>query len=196
MATESSFIEARRMPRESVNDQARFDDRTHPAAVHRGQGMSTSQAFQQLLIRRATSDDYETLIELWRRSVTATHGFLTEADIELLLPDVRAGLLSADLELWVSCLKGAGIVGFMGLSGGRLEALFLDPLHLRAGIGRRMVTHAMALKGDLSVDVNEQNPAAVRFYEACGFVLEGRSPLDSAGRPFPILHMESRAGST
>jgi putative acetyltransferase len=41
----------------------------------------------------------------------------------------------------------------------------------------------------LTVDVNEQNPAACRFYEACGFVVEGRSELDSTGRPFPLLHM-------
>ena len=49
--------------------------------------------------------------------------------------------------------------------------------------------HARELKGELTVDVNEQNPAAVRFYEACGFVVEGRSELDSSGRPFPLLHM-------
>jgi len=52
-----------------------------------------------------------------------------------------------------------------------------------------LVRHAQALKGELLVDVNEQNPAACRFYEACGFVVEGRSELDSTGRPFPLLHM-------
>jgi putative acetyltransferase len=37
--------------------------------------------------------------------------------------------------------------------------------------------------------VNEQNPAACRFYQACGFVVIGRSEVDDAGRPYPLLHM-------
>jgi putative acetyltransferase len=39
------------------------------------------------------------------------------------------------------------------------------------------------------VDVNEQNPAAVGFYQHFGFKVVGRSPLDGTGKPFPILHM-------
>ena len=41
----------------------------------------------------------------------------------------------------------------------------------------------------IGVDVNEQNPEAVAFYRRLGFEVEGRSALDSAGRPFPLLHM-------
>ena len=40
-----------------------------------------------------------------------------------------------------------------------------------------------------TLDVNEQNPQAVGFYEHEGFVVAGRSPVDDAGRPFPLLHM-------
>ena len=52
-----------------------------------------------------------------------------------------------------------------------------------------LLGHARRLKGALTVDVNEQNPEAVRFYEACGFAVVGRSEVDSDGRPFPLLHM-------
>jgi putative acetyltransferase len=37
--------------------------------------------------------------------------------------------------------------------------------------------------------VNEQNDAARAFYERLGFQIVGRSDLDDAGRPFPLLHM-------
>jgi putative acetyltransferase len=84
-------------------------------------------------------------------------------------------------------------LGFLGLSGAKVEALFLAPEHHRRGGGRRLLDHAHELKGELTVDVNEQNPAAVRFYEACGFVVEGRSELDDAGRPFPLLHLRQVA---
>src|SRR4051794_18763033 len=87
------------------------------------------------------------------------------------------------------CSDEGSPMGFLGLSGSKIEALFLAPEYQRRGYGRRFVRHARELKGELTVDVNEQNPAAVRFYEACGFVVEGRSELDSSGRPFPLLPM-------
>ena len=31
---------------------------------------------------------------------------------------------------------------------------------------------------------------AKAFYEALGFTIIGRSPVDDAGRPFPVLHMQ------
>jgi putative acetyltransferase len=81
----------------------------------------------------------------------------------------------------------------MGMSGSKMEALFLAPEFHRQGGGRRLVLHAQELHGELTTDVNEQNPAACRFYEACGFIVEGRSALDDAGRPFPLLHMRLAA---
>lgn len=142
-------------------------------------------------LRRARVADYETLIGLWLRSVRATHSFLSEDDIASLLPDVRTALRAEGLELWVA-ESATRIVGFMGLAEHSVEALFLDPDCLRSGVGRLMVAHAIALEGDLTVEVNEQNPAALRFYEACGFIVDNRSERDSAGRPFPILHMRRR----
>lgn len=39
------------------------------------------------------------------------------------------------------------------------------------------------------VDVNEQNPKALRFYERCGFTVYQRDEIDGQGNPFPILRM-------
>jgi putative acetyltransferase len=141
------------------------------------------------MIREARPDDASALVALWLRSVRATHAFLTEEDIQFFLPFVREAFTTGQLELWVLSSNVNTVIGFMGLAGNSLEAMFLDPSHLRSGHGRRLVSHARALKGALTVDVNEQNAAARRFYEACGFVVVGRSELDSTGRPFPLLHM-------
>jgi putative acetyltransferase len=142
-----------------------------------------------MTIRRATPTDRDTLLDVWLRSVRATHTFLTEDDVQSFLPLVRDYLSSDGPEFWVLCSDAGAPVGFMGLSGGKMESLFLAPEHHRRGGGRRLVQHARTLRGELTVDVNEQNPAACRFYEACGFVVEGRSELDDTGRPFPLLHM-------
>jgi putative acetyltransferase len=144
-------------------------------------------------IRRAVPADRDILLDIWLRSVRATHAFLSEDDIQLLLPLVRDCLASGELELWVLCCDSEAPVGFMGLSGSKMEALFLAPEVHRRGGGRRLVRHAQELRGELTVDVNEQNPGACRFYEACGFVVEGRSELDSTGRPFPLLHLRLAA---
>ena len=83
----------------------------------------------------------------------------------------------------------------MGLTGDDIAALFLEPARRGRGGGRRLVEHAQALRGgDQTVDVNEQNATAVGFYEAVGFEVVGRSPLDDAGRPLPLLHMRRTAG--
>jgi putative acetyltransferase len=143
-----------------------------------------------MTIRKAAAEDHDTLVDIWLRSVTATHGFLTEQDIHALLPELRNVAL-AKLELWVLS-SGERAIGFLGLSGSKVEALFLVPESLRLGGGRMLLDHARRLKGALTVDVNEQNAEAVRFYEACGFTVIGRSPVDSSGRPFPLLHMREK----
>jgi putative acetyltransferase len=139
-------------------------------------------------IRPALPTDHDALVDVWLRCVRATHTFLSEQDIQSLLPVVRDVALP-QLEVWVLCSDSGAVMGFMGLSGSKMEALFLAPEFLRRGGGRRLVRHAQELRGELTVDVNEQNPAARQFYEACGFVVEGRSDVDSDGRPFPLLHM-------
>lgn len=139
-------------------------------------------------IRRSTPADRGLLLDIWLRSVRATHTFLLEKDIQELLPIVRDVAL-VELEVWVLWSGSGEAMGFMGMAGSKMEALFLAPEFLRRGGGRRLVEHARRLTDELTVDVNEQNPEARRFYEACGFVVAGRSELDGAGRPFPLLHM-------
>ncbi len=139
-------------------------------------------------IRSALSPEIPALVEIWLRSVRATHSFLTEQDIAALEPLVRERVLPK-LEVWVLCDEADKPVGFMALSGNSLEGLFIDPPHIGAGGGRLLLAHARRLKGPLLVDVNEQNPAALRFYLANGFEVVGRSDTDSGGRPFPLLHL-------
>jgi putative acetyltransferase len=145
-----------------------------------------------MTIRSARSDERETLVDIWLRSVRATHHFLSEDDIGLLLPHVREALRSDELETWTLAGEDGVARGFMILSPGRLEALFLAPEHRGRGAGRAMVEHALA-RGAVAVDVNEQNPDALRFYERCGFVIDGRSEVDGMGMPFPLLHMRHGA---
>jgi putative acetyltransferase len=144
---------------------------------------------QGMQIRRATPNDRDTLFDVWLRSVEATHAFVSDADIQAFKPLVRDYLASNETEFWVLCDADGAVAGFMGMAGPTMESLFLAPEFHRRGGGRRLVKHARSLYGELTVDVNEQNTAAVGFYQACGFVVEGRSELDGSGRPYPLLQM-------
>ena len=145
-------------------------------------------------VRRAQAADLDALVALWERSVRATHDFLTQADIVALRPLVGEALGDDALELWVLTDRADVPIGFMGLAGHDIAALFLEPARRGQGGGRQLVAHAHEIRdGDLTVDVNEQNPAAIGFYEALGFVVVGRSHLDDDGRPFPLLHMRRPA---
>jgi putative acetyltransferase len=145
-------------------------------------------------IRPATAADHPVLHAIWERSVRATHDFLTPADVASLSPLVAEALASGALEVWVLTTASDSPIGWMGLADAKIEALFLAPEARGSGGGRQLVEHAQALRpGALTVDVNEQNPAARGFYERVGFVVVGRSPLDSSGQPFPLLHMRRPA---
>jgi putative acetyltransferase len=128
---------------------------------------------------------------LWERSVRATHHFLTDADVVSLRPLVAAELASDAVGWWVLVSNGGPPIGFLGFSSDAIEALFIDPANHGRGGGRLLVAHAQSLSAAaLTVDVNEQNEAALRFYVSLGFSVVGRSDTDAGGRPFPILHMK------
>jgi GNAT superfamily N-acetyltransferase len=143
-----------------------------------------------MTIRRPREYERSDLAGLWERSVRATHTFLTESDIEFYRPLVSDLMASADLDLWVLTDEADVPVGFLGLGHNSIEALFLEPRFRRRGGGRRLVEYAQArAAGALTVDVNEENVAARAFYEALGFRVTGRAPLDPMGRPHALLHL-------
>lgn len=139
-------------------------------------------------IRLSTESDTAALVAIWRDSVRATHDFLSDHDFREIETLVAQHYLPAT-RVWVA-LDGCGRPqGFMGLSTSHVDALFVDPACRGQGVGRRLLAHAAALAGRLSVDVNEQNAQAVGFYRHMGFETTGRSPVDDDGRPYPLLHM-------
>ncbi|MDX8441999.1 acetyltransferase [Mesorhizobium australafricanum] len=139
-------------------------------------------------IRAYEAGDNARLVDIWVAAVRATHHFLNEDDIQFFLPQLRDQYLPA-LEVFVAVDQTGQPTGFAGFSQSKLEMLFVDPRRHGSSIGRRLIDHAVALKGPLEVDVNEQNPGAIAFYGKCGFMPMGRSELDGSGKPFPLIHM-------
>lgn len=139
-------------------------------------------------VRTATPADHPELVRIWRRAVEATHTFLTPADVDEIEHEVRTAALPA-LAVSVAQRDDGTPVGWIGVHGDRVEALFVDPSAHRLGVGSTLLTTATDGLVQVELDVNEQNPSALAFYERHGFVRTGRSDRDGRGRPFPLLHL-------
>lgn len=133
--------------------------------------------------------DRARVMEVWEASVRATHHFLSEQDLAALIPLARRELATI---MPLHCLREADgqVVAFMAVVDRKIEALFVAPSHRGGGAGRRLVEYAIAELGATAVDVNEQNPQAIEFYERLGFRTVERSEVDENGFAFPILRME------
>lgn len=136
----------------------------------------------------AQRSDFEAITTVWEASVRATHHFLQDADIRALRPLVREQYFPM-VKLRVYRDEQQNIVGFLGVADNRLEMLFVAPQVFGLGIGKQLLRYAIEQMNVTELDVNEQNPQALGFYQHQGFVITGRSPLDGQGNPFPLLHL-------
>lgn len=143
-------------------------------------------------ITSAGTEDRQRMLVVWETAVRATHGFLSEQAIVSLRELIKAHAFDA-VDLFCYWEKGT-ICGFIGIADGKVEMLFVDPDYFGQGVGRQLMAFAISEYGVTSVDVNEQNPRAIGFYEHLGFRTIRRSELDGQGNPFPILHMQLSPG--
>jgi GNAT superfamily N-acetyltransferase len=131
-----------------------------------------SNRADSLTLRRARPDEHEVLEELQRRA-------------SLELPEYRDQLMHNPEAIYlpqgqiangqVIVAEFAGeLAGFAAVVGGELDGLFVEPDLWGHGIGRALVdaaTHEARRKG-LALRVIAA-PRAQRFYEGCGFTVEG-----------------------
>ncbi|MCF8066480.1 MAG: acetyltransferase [Desulfarculaceae bacterium] len=145
----------------------------------------------KVTIQAVAKKRHPELLKVWEASVRATHEFLSEADIAFLKPLILESYFDA-VELRCAGDEQDHLLGFVGVAEGKIEMLFIAPEHRSKGIGALLTNHAIGQQGATKVDVTEQNPQAVGFYQHLGFRVVGRSATDGQGKPFPLLHLELR----
>ncbi|WP_316549636.1 acetyltransferase [Klebsiella michiganensis] len=138
-------------------------------------------------IRRSRHDEGKKLIAIWRRSVDATHDFLSK-EYRAELEDLVSAFLP-EAPLWVAVTEKDEPVAFMLLTGEHMDALFVDPTVRGCGVGKLLIEHALTLAPKLTTNVNEQNEQAVGFYKKMGFKVTGRSETDDLGKSYPLLNL-------
>ncbi len=139
-------------------------------------------------VSERTQSLINTLLEVWERSVRATHLFLPESEIlnikEKFLPDALKNISKL-----VVAQDNDTPVAFMGIEEQKLEMLFVTPEKRGKGIGKKLIEYGIKNFSINELTVNEQNPQAKGFYEHLGFKVYKRSEIDEQGNPYPILYM-------
>lgn len=129
----------------------------------------------------------EVLLQIWERSVRATHLFLLDAEVNRIKEYVPRAFEGVEHLIVAEAEKP---IAFMGTQNGRLEMLFVAPEERGRGIGRQLLQYGVESYGVFEVTVNEQNPQAVGFYERMGFETYKRTDTDEEGAPYPLLYVK------
>ncbi|MDT2967474.1 GNAT family N-acetyltransferase [Lactococcus lactis] len=130
----------------------------------------------------------EKLVNLWENSVKASHLFLSNKELEEIKKYVPQALREIE-HLIVETDKTENPIAFMGIYKNKLEMLFISPVHMKTGLGRKLIEEAIENYSVNELVVNEQNPKAKGFYEHLGFKVYKRNPIDEQGNQYPILFM-------
>ncbi len=126
-----------------------------------------------VVIRRYAPADENAVMDVWSRAGRAAHPFVPgEGEGERAREMREIYLVHA--ENWVAESDGR-VVALLGLMGAEIGGLFVAPEAQGTGVGfKRLVDHAAALHGRLSLDVYEKNTGARSFYARMGFEEESR----------------------
>ena len=133
-----------------------------------------SKPADQLTMRIARPDEHEELEELQRRASLANEADRPHLEAHpdaIHLPPAQL----ANGQVIVAEVEGK-VAGFAAVVGGELDGLFVEPQLWRRGVGAALLaeaTHVARLKG-LTLTVIA-NPAARKFYQKCGFAVEGEA---------------------
>ena len=162
-----------------------------------------------LLIRHGKASDLPAIVAIYNASIP---GRLATADTEAVTVDSREDWFRAfdpgSRPIWVAAEESGAIVGWLGLRSfyGRPayhrtveSAVYVDPSHQRAGVARRLLTHALAQCPALGIAnvlafVFAHNMPSVTLFEAHGFGRWGLLPkvCEMDGKEHDVLILGKR----
>jgi putative acetyltransferase len=145
------------------------------------------------MIRESTDDDMDEILAIWLDASIKAHDFIDAEYWRSQLDNMRNIYLPAS-ETYV--YEGRGeLMGFYSLVEDRLAALFVSPAHQGRGIGTALLSHAKALRRQLSLSVYEENVAGYSFYLSRGFVVVSEQLDEHTGHKEYTMTTHHAAGS-
>lgn len=136
-------------------------------------------------LRPYRAGDLETTLDLWRRAWNAA---MPEIDFDARLHWWRERWTKemAPHHTIIVAHSESTIVGFLALdeASGYLDQIVVEPALWGKGIARTLLTAAKRRSpSGITLDVNQSNRRAVKFYQREGFVKTGEGSNPLSGRP-------------
>jgi len=145
------------------------------------------------MIRSFRDADLEPMLDVWQAANAVAHPFMDDAFVaqeRRNIPEVYM----PHADTWIFDDDGT-VRGFLALIGNEVGAIFVDPAHHGAGIGRALMDHARTLHEVLEVEVFEVNAIGRRFYDRYGFTLLEKKHHEPTDQPVLRLQLSADAGT-
>lgn len=139
----------------------------------------------RFVLRPYREDDLEETLSLWRRAWDAT---IPDIDFSKRLDWWRnrwVGELVAKNTITIAEAESRA-VGFVVIdqNSGYLDQIVVDPVCWGSGAANVLLTAAkLQSPRNITLDVNQSNSRAIRFYEREGFVRDGEGKNPISGKP-------------
>lgn len=140
-----------------------------------------------------SADLIQALLDVWEKSIRATHLFLSDSEILNIKEYVPQALFGVQ-NLIIAENDNGKPVAFMGIEDHSLEMLFISPEERGKGLRKALILYGIEHYEVERLAVNEQNPGAKGFYEHMGFQVYKRTENDEQGNPYPLLYMQRKNG--
>lgn len=117
------------------------------------------------------------LIKIWLETNIQAHHFIAEQYWRNNIEFVKKALPDA----MIFCQREECIKGFLGVSDGFIQGLFVKKEFQRKGIGRALIQEAKQYFDTLSLCVYVKNSNAVAFYQNMGFEIQEQNIQEETG---------------
>jgi putative acetyltransferase len=135
-----------------------------------------------VIVRPARSEDVAALAEVAATSYRAAFASLLEPEVlEGRNPAFFAQRFASSWQRMLVAERQCAIAGFLLMTDGHIDMLFMDPAASRQGGGARLLEEA-EIRGAKSLECFRDNDGARRFYERHGWRITREYEREFAGR--------------
>jgi putative acetyltransferase len=146
-----------------------------------------------VIVRPARLEDVPALAVVAARSYRAAFAPILEPEVlESRDATYFAERFASSWERMLAAEQHGGIVGFLLMTDGHIDMLFMDPAASGQGAGARLLAAAEAL-GAKSLECFRDNLGARRFYERHGWSITREYDREFAGRSRSFVFYEKEA---
>lgn len=118
------------------------------------------------MIREKNNEDIKKIMDIWIKSNLDAHNFINKDYFYNNFDIVKEAIKNTTIYVYE---ENNSIIGFVGISDGFIEGIFVDKKYGSKGIGKKLIDYCKEKYNILTLNVYCKNERAVSFYKREGF---------------------------